>query len=521
MAWTLSANSSPVRLCVPVCVRRADELRSAVERASEVADIIELRLDCFDESELQAARAQLGALLAQRTRPFIFTFRPTEEGGRRALNSDERRLFRRQLTFQYEGESHAPDFADLEWNFGEHDERQIEEASQACAVILSHHDFARVPDDLEHIYEQMARTPAHILKIAVRAHDTTDGLPVLRLLERARREGRALIALAMGEAAIWTRILAPSRGSFLTYGALGREQVTAPGQIDAAPLRELYRIHSLNRQTQVTGLVGSPVAHSVSPHMHNKVFAAHGINAVYIPFDVRDAGAFLRRMAHPRTRELDWNLRGLSVTAPHKSAVIEHLDWVEPKALDIGAVNTIVVEEDALRGYNTDAEATLAPLAEMLKLSGARVAVIGAGGAARAVLWSLREHGAAATVFARRTESAREVAARFDAHDATFRGASFENFDVVINTTPLGTRGALERETPALAAQLRGARIVYDLVYNPSVTRFMREGVEAGCLCLGGLPMLAGQAAAQFKLWTGKDAPIAAMREAARRALES
>jgi 3-dehydroquinate dehydratase/shikimate dehydrogenase len=501
-------------------VRCADELERAIERASEVADIIELRLDCFDEAELDVVRAALGALLSKRAQPFIFTFRPAAEGGRRALTADERRDFRRQLMFRHDGTPHAPDFADLESDFGDVDERQVEEVGQTCSVILSHHDFEGVPENLESIYEKMAATRAPVLKIAVRAGDITDCLTVFRLLERARREGREMIAVAMGEAGMLTRVLAPSRGSFLTYGALDEAQRTAPGQPSARELRDLYRIHSINRQTQVMGLVGSPVAHSVSPHMHNAALAALGTDGVYLPLEVGDLPAFLRRMAHPRTREFEWNLRGLSVTAPHKRAVLEHLDRIEPKALAIGAANTIIVKDGALCGENTDAEAAVVPLERMIELRGARVAVIGAGGAARAVLWGLRVRGAHPTVFARLTERAREAAAQFGSSAAPLGGAVFDGFEAVVNTTPLGTRGPLEDETPAVAAQLRGTRIVYDLVYNPAVTRFMREGLAAGCQSLGGLPMLVAQAAAQFKLWTGRDAPLEVMREAAERALE-
>jgi shikimate dehydrogenase len=264
------------------------------------------------------------------------------------------------------------------------------------------------------------------------------------------------------------------------------------------------------------GLVGSPVAHSVSPHMHNAAFSARAMDAVYIPLEVGDVRAFILRMAHPRTRELVWNLRGLSVTAPHKSAVMPELDSIEPAAQEIGAVNTIVVEGDALRGYNTDARAALAPLTGLLKLREARVAVVGAGGAARAVLWSLREWCARPTVFARDKERARPTAETFDVPCYALDGARFDNFDLVINTTPLGTRGARETETPVEAFQLRGARAAYDLVYNPRETRFMREARAAGCeIILGGLPMLVAQAAAQFKLWTGRDAPLEAMTTAA------
>jgi 3-dehydroquinate dehydratase/shikimate dehydrogenase len=348
----------------------------------------------------------------------------------------------------------------------------------------------------------------------------TDCAPVLALVGRARRDRVEMIAVSMGEAGLLTRVLAPAFGAALTYGSLERGRETAPGQLSARELLELYRVHSLDGETAVTGLVGSPVSHSLSPHMHNAAFAARDLNAVYVPFDVSDVSAFVRRMARPLTRELRWNLRGFSVTAPHKSAIVKHLDWVEPPAAEMGAVNTVVIEGDGLRGYNTDARAALAPLEGLIDLKGARVAVVGAGGAARALLWGLRSQGSRATVFARDTERARATAEAFGAHTEKLEGAGFAGFDLVVNATPLGTRGANEGETPATADRLRGARLAYDLVYNPARTRFIKEAEAAGCETLGGLPMLVAQAAAQFELWTGTAAPAEVMLAAARARLE-
>ena len=265
--------------------------------------------------------------------------------------------------------------------------------------------------------------------------------------------------------------------------------------------------------------MGLPVGHSISPWMHNAAFEAMAINAVYLPFEVRDVKGFIKRMIHPRTRELDWNFRGLSVTAPHKSAVMDQLDWIDPAAEGIGAVNTIVVEDGGLHGYNTDARGLIKPLAQKFgELRGARCAVLGAGGAARAALWGLSQEGAELTVFARNTTKAEVLAEKFDATLGTSGEAGFDGFDVVINTTPLGTVGEFEAETPATAHQLRGARLAYDLVYNPTETLFLREAKEAGCETLGGLSMLIAQAAEQFRLWTGADAPEGVMYEAAEQA---
>jgi 3-dehydroquinate dehydratase/shikimate dehydrogenase len=524
-----------VRVCVPVCACRALELRAEVARAAEVAEIVELRLDCLDEDELNAALSGLPELFAETPRPFIITFRPAEQGGRRALAEHERAAFWRALakqlrdaTAQTQPSETAPRaFADIELELfesphGETLREAFDELIRAdrLRLICSHHDFRGTPADLGPLFERMTRTPAHVLKVATRARDITDCAAVLRLLELARRAGREMIAVAMGEAGLLTRVLAPSRGAYLTYGSLDAARATAPGQVAARELRELYRINRITRRTLVTGLVGSPVAHSFSKQIHNAAFDARGTDAVFIPFEVADASAFARRMAHPRTRELQWNLRGLSVTAPHKQAIMTHLDWVEKKAAEIGAVNTVLVEGDELRGYNTDAEAALRPLDGVVELNGARAAVVGAGGAARALLWALRRGGARSTVYARDPERARATAAEFGACTSALEGASFRGFDLVVNATPLGTRGAREDETPANASQLRGARAAYDLVYNPAETRFLREARAAGCATVGGLQMLVAQAAEQFKLWTGADAPLAVMRGAAERALE-
>jgi 3-dehydroquinate dehydratase/shikimate dehydrogenase len=366
----------------------------------------------------------------------------------------------------------------------------------------------------------MTQTHARILKIAFQAEDITDCIAAFQLLDRARSRNREMISIAMGTAGIMTRVLGPSRGAFLTYGSLKNESATAPGQITARELRTLYRIDKISRQTQIVGLAGLPVTHSVSPYIHNAAFESAQFDGVYLPFEVREISSFIRRMVHPRTREIDWNFLGLSVTAPHKTSVMSCLDWIDPAAKEIGAVNTIVVQDDELHGFNTDADALLSPITPRVsELGETRCAVIGAGGAASAAVWSLRQKGAEVTVFARDVGKALALAERFGATSKPLGSALFEGFDIVVNATPLGTSGTQETETPATAAQLHGARLAYDLVYNPAETQFLREAREAGCELIGGLEMLVTQAAEQFLLWTGAGAPEEVMRDAAMRAL--
>lgn len=482
---------------MPVCAKSFAELEQACQRASEFADIVELRLDCVDSDDLVG---ELEKLLPRLSSALILTFRPTDQGGHRTLSRSERETFwerdlgrDRRLLCDIE--------ADL----------VLTSSVESSRMIVSHHDFSGVPEDLEQIYKRLAATPAHIVKIAVQANDITDCIRIFKLLARARNEKRELIAIAMGDAGIATRILGPSRGAYLTYASLEDESATAPGQVNARQLRSVYRVDEINEETIICGLVGLPVMHSVSPHMHNAAFAAEEVNGVYLPLEVRDIEAFIKRMVHPATRELDWNLRGLSVTAPHKSTVMELLDWVDKEAQEIGAVNTVVVEDHRLLGYNTDVHGLIEPLRERLgSLRGLSVAVIGAGGAARAAVWALKRDHAKVTLFARAPMKAKSMTEAFEVPCELLSTASFAGYDVVINATP---------QAPAVAEQLSGAGLVYDLIYNPIETEILKQGRAAGCQTLGGLPMLVAQARRQFELWTGKIPSTDLMYNAAATAL--
>jgi 3-dehydroquinate dehydratase / shikimate dehydrogenase len=492
----------PVRVCVPVCAKTFAQMEEACARASDVADLIEVRLDCIEGDVLVE---KVKELLSRVTRPVIVTLRAEEQGGYRALTRPQRKAF-------WEGDWGVPGTAlfDIEADL------VTELSLDRSKVIVSHHDFSGVPDDLDRVYERLAAMPAHVVKIAVNANDITDCIPVFHLLEHARRQPRNLIAIAMGNAGIATRILGPSKGAFLTYGSLEDAKATAPGQVNADALRSVYRIDEIDNDTMICGLVGLPVMHSVSPHMHNAAFGAEGVNGVYLPLEVRDIEAFVKRMVRPVTREIEWNLRGLSVTAPHKSQVIPFLDWVHPKALEIGAVNTVVVENDRLLGYNTDADGIVEPLKKRDQSLFQRVAIIGAGGAARTAVWVMKLNGAEVTIFARDPRKAQQS---FDVPCESLQTARFRDYDLVINASPVGS-GEFVGHTPALAEQLDGVRLVYDLIYNPTETQFLKEGRIAGCDTLGGLEMLVAQARLQFELWTRKKPSAAVMHAAAAAALE-
>jgi shikimate dehydrogenase len=249
--------------------------------------------------------------------------------------------------------------------------------------------------------------------------------------------------------------------------------------------------------------------------MHNRAFHETGLDYVYLPFEVNDVGAFFKRFVHPATREMDWRLRGFSVTIPHKTAVIPFLDEMDETARCIGAVNTVVVEGNRLMGYNTDAYGAIAPLAALTDLRATRCAVIGAGGSARAVVFGLLERGARVTIFARDVNRAAALADEFgvEVHNIAAFGES--EVEIIINTTPVGMSRHDEGASVIPAEAWRGRRIAYDLVYNPLETQFLADARRMGCQVLSGIEMLVAQAARQFELWTGRQAPTETMRRAA------
>lgn len=496
---------TPTQVCAVVTEATIEAAWAAIKRAASIADLIELRLDYLSDFNFAEPDA-LRSLLEARPLPVIITCRAISEGGEQAVED------RIRLRLLVEGARRFADYCDIE---AAHYQQAAGLSPDPSKLIVSYHNFSETPADLGAIYDRLTSLPAAVHKIATRAERVTDSLALFGLLDRARREGRQLIALGMGQPGLMTRVLGPAFGSFLTYGTLGPGKESAPGQPTCDELVKLYRVRRISPATSITGIVGSPVAHSASPAMHNRAFAELGLDCVYLPFEVEDLPAFFHRFVRPATRELDWNLRGLSVTIPHKQKVIPLLDQANETARKVGAVNTVVVNEGRLAGYNTDVQGAMEPLERLSSLAGERCAVIGAGGAARAVIFGLLERGARVQVFARNPEKAGDWSGLPGVPVSPIETLASSDAQIVINTTPIGMRGHSEGASPVPSACLRGRRIAYDLVYNPSDTRFLVEARAEGCSTIGGLDMLVAQAALQFELWTGRKPPVDAMREAA------
>ncbi|HYL97535.1 MAG TPA: type I 3-dehydroquinate dehydratase, partial [Blastocatellia bacterium] len=362
----------PPRICAVITSKTCREARASLDLAAQKADIAELRLDYLTDFDFSNPES-LAPILEGKRLPVIITCRIPDEGGFQIIDDSIR------LPLLIEGAKRFADYCDIEASRYQQAANQDPDESK---LILSWHNFTETPADIEQKYTEIVKLPAAVHKLATRANDISDVLPIFRLLDRAQSKNRNLIALAMGPRGLITRILGPSRGAFLTYASIEAGAESAPGQITLDDLNSVFRLRTLKDSTRIAGVIGAPVGHSASPAMHNSAFASFGINAVYLPLEVRDLEAFFRRFVRAQTREFRWEPLGFSVTIPHKIAVVGLLDEIDETARAIGAVNTVVVREGRLLGYNTDAEGATLPLEAVTPLAGRHCALIGAGGSA-------------------------------------------------------------------------------------------------------------------------------------------
>ena len=477
-------------LCVTVTAATTAELRRRRDQASPDADLVELRLDSVRDLDVAGA-------LAGRGGPVVVTCRPVWEGGQFNGSEEERlRVLSQALDL-------GAEYVDVEWRSRLGGFVQLVQTDPA-RIVLSTHEFDGVPADLLARHHAMRATGAQVLKIAVKANAIADCVPLLDLGAQAGRQGQ-LVLLGLGEYGLATRILAGRFGSAWTYAG----DLHGVGQLSARTMLVDYRFRTLTDRTQLYGIVGGSVTHSVSPAMHNAAFRALQIDAVYLPFPATGADDFV---AFGKAI----GISGASVTIPHKVSLFDRLDEVYAGARRIGAINTIRVENGRWVGENTDAAGFLEPLQERLALDGLRAAVLGAGGAARAVADALASCNCRVRIHARQRARAEAVAMQTSAEAGPWPPEP-GSWDLLINCTPVG-QFPHQNETPVPIEHITG-RYVYDLVYNPPATRLQQEAASVGCLTLGGLEMLVAQAQEQFRWWTGLRAPAGVMREAAMKRL--
>jgi 3-dehydroquinate dehydratase/shikimate dehydrogenase len=461
--------------------------------------LVELRLD-YIQGPVQVKR-----LLRERPCPAIVTCRRASDGGRWEQSEEARLLLLRTAIVE------GADYVDLEDDIAPRVPRYGK-----TKRIVSHHDFGKTPADLTALHKRLAEMDADVVKIATMANHPTDNL---RMLEMVHASKIPTVGICMGDIGVPTRILAGRVGAAFTFATFNDDRVLAPGQIGWRQMRDMYRYDRISSATRVYGVVADPVAHSLSPVVHNAALAAAQVDAVYVPFRVpaEHIDEFLEQAGR-------WPLSGLSVTIPHKEAVLRHCQHPDDLVQSIKAANTLVFGNEGVAAHNTDATAAVESLEQSLaeqEQPGVKsTLVLGAGGAARAVAFGLRQKGVEVTVAARTLERAKQIAADVGCKAIEWASRYRLPYDCLINATPVGMHPNVD-ESPFDKEHLRPYMVVFDTVYNPENTLLIKEARSVGCRTVTGVDMFVRQAAIQFRLWHGSDPRPEVMRDALKRATAS
>ncbi len=537
-----------------------EKMRRIPRQTSGVEIWAEVRLDAM-------ANPDLALLLAARSVPVLVTHRRREEGGGPCAGAE-----RDRVALLREAVALGADAVDIEAatnrSLIEDLVAFIKRRGGRTQLIVSHHDLDRTPplQVLRETYRTCAAWEPDLVKIVTLARRETDNLRVLSLIAPALRKRQGIIAFCMGEEGRMSRVASLLLGAAMGYVAPAGGEAAAPGQWtlpgmeralaafarrnkagggggfavaektvgtrrrpagepdkgpapdlsacpadpDAAQQRIAWSVpeEAAERETApacLYVLLGNPVAHSLSPAMHNAAYKAMGLAARYLSFCVADlaqAVAGLRGLG----------IRGASVTLPFKEAVIPLLDVVEEDARGIGAVNTVVNEGGRLRGLNTDWVGLQRMLRERFLLRGRTIAVLGAGGTARAAVFAIRDAGGIPVVLNRTRSRGEALARRFGCAFVPLSAVADVRADGLVNTTSVGMWPRIQ-ETPLPASVLGGFRWVADAVYNPRETTLLREAKARGCAVVGGVPLFLYQGAAQIAAWTGREPPLCRMEE--------
>ena len=378
-----------------------------------------------------------------------------------------------------------------------------------ASLLLSSHDFKHTRK-IDETFAKMKPFAADFYKLVTTATSLHDNVLMMKFLQE-NHDRYSLIGLCMGEQGIISRVLGLRAGSVFTFASAGKGEETGPGQITAQELRSIYRIDSVDAATRVYGVAGDPIEHSLSPVMMNAAFRREAVNAVYVGLHAKKLDDLIACIR-------DIPLSGISVTMPYKEEILSKLDKTDPLSAQIGACNTVIRGQDGrLFGFNTDVAGVVGPLEQQVGLSGSRVLVLGAGGAAKAAVFGAKARGAEVFILNRTPAEAQKLAKKAHAKAIKRTDLAKLDFDVIVNATPVGMGG--NGQTILNEKELK-AKYIFDLVYNPLETKLLSMARGKGLHPISGIEMFVQQGAQQFEIWTGKPAPVSEMRMVVTRELE-
>ena len=474
------------------------------QAADAGADLVELRIDCLRREP------DMKRILAEKPTKYVFTVRRGSDGGLWRGTEEKRKGLMRQAIVA------GCDYVDIEMDVA----REVRRYGKTKRVI-SYHNLKTTPPDLLEIAQQAEEMDADVVKIATRAHSVGDAI---RVLQVASKMETPTIAIAMGEVGSFTRVLGAKFGAPYTYANFNVDRNFAPGMFGYNTLKRDYRYDEINEMTEVYAVIGDPIGHSLSPVIHNAAFRELGQNKVLVPIQIP------AERLKDTLDQLGWlQVRGYSITIPHKQAVLSLLTAADGGVDRTGACNTMVLKEDGTRtGYNTDYRAAMESLEAAMRrdddpagvspLANKQVVLLGAGGVARPIAFGLVRRGAGVTICNRTEENATALASEVGCKVANWGNRASVLADVVINCTPVGMHPHVD-DSPMPPAGFRSGTVAMDTVYHPENTMFLKLARERECKAISGVDMFVRQAAIQSHLYTGLDAPVEVMREAVKRKL--
>jgi len=464
-------------------------------RLSERVEILELRADLVGEVEPEWLRAHFRGEL-------LYTLRSRAEGGRSDASLERRhqRLIQAATRF---------DLVDLEVDRDL--DPDVLKAVPASTRLVSWHGAPGTLGELQSIFARQSEEQARYYKLIPHAEQPGQEVAPLALLHSLGRDD--VIAFATGAIGTWTRLIAPRLGAPLVFGS-ANEKSAAPGQPSIEQLIDDYGLPALPEVGRLYGIVGTDVAQSLSPRIHNHAYRQLGIDGLYLPFHVEAFGDFWLEVVESGTfGELGFELEGLSVTSPFKRVAVAVGGAVSPLAEWTGSANTLFKQEGVWQADSTDGIGVTEPIRRQgVRLEGRSVAIVGAGGAGRAAAAALRAEGASVTMVNRGSERGRKAAADLRLPFVALDELDPGPFDCLVNATPLGRQD--DDELPFEPDRLNPVAIVVDLVYRRTgPTRLVRATRASGRIAIDGREVLLYQAIPQFRLMTGQEMPEAESRE--------
>lgn len=520
-------------LAVPIAARNFEQAKRQIKAARAAgAEMLELRTDYLEKLSVDSVKNLIAEAKSGRPPlPIIVTCRDKRQGG--AIDYPNQ-LRVDVLTAALKA---GAEFIDLEYeNFlpAENQEKILLALSQTSKtrLILSAHNFKSKFDNISKLLRHIkASYPAAIPKLIYTANHINDCFEAFDLLHST---GGERIVFCMGAAGLISRIIAKKLNSLLTFAGIDEKNATAPGQLTIEQFKKLYRVDYINSDTELYGIIGSPLTHSLSPAVHNACFADISANKLYLPLLVEGDKAELYDFLDNIFTRPWLGFAGFSVTIPHKQNALNYVKerqgFVEPLAEKIGAINTLTIGEPRttnhkprVSAYNTDYAGALDAITSTLKITRSdlkelSVAVIGAGGVARAIVAGLADAAAKITIYNRTVEKAEKLAARFRCDFAPLDDLPNVDAKLLINCTNIGMYPDIDA-TPFPQEYLKKDMAVFDTVYNPPQTLLLKQTKQAGAKTIDGLSMFTNQAAAQFKLFTRQNTNTNLMQKTIRNCL--